>query len=228
MAVRSRLHKLPIAALLVLAGCAQQIGARAAKGAAQTVATKLSGVEPEAVSEIVRGTMTGMLTELTTPEHLQMVDAIAIKASRAAARGIVGELRATEGAGFEQMANGVAASAIATLGRTLETDTVLRGHLTQMSRELSASAVAGVRDELASVFPGCGGATGEQCMERRISELSRAAARGMTAGIVEAAKLPLMALSFLAGVLLALVLVRVRRSRAGGRGGTPPALATPP
>jgi hypothetical protein len=58
-------------ALLVITGCAHQLGARAA----QTVATRLPRIEPETVSEIARGTMTGMLTDLTMP-------------SRAAARGL--------------------------------------------------------------------------------------------------------------------------------------------
>jgi len=226
MTVRSHLDKMWIMALLAIAGCAHQIGSRATQGAAQTVATKLQQIEPEAVSGIVRGTMTGMLTELTAPEHLQVFETIALNASRAATRGIATELRTTEGAGLEQVANRVAGSAVATLGHTLTGDPGLRSNLTQMSREISASAVAGVRDELASVFPECSDANRKQCVERRISELSRVAARGLTAGVVGAAKLPLMGLSFLIGMLLALLVVRARRARTADRAARPP-LATP-
>lgn len=211
-------------ASLATAGCAhhaQQIGARATQGAAQTIGTKLSRFEPEAISEVVRGTVTGVVADLTTPERAQRIEALAANASRAAAGAIAEAVRATEGAGLQQMANRAAESAVAALGHTLETDTALRGSLTRMSREISASAVAGAREQLASMLPGCDDATGSQCAERRLSELSHAAARGLTAGVVEAARLPLMALSFVAGVLLTLLVVRWRRSR----GGTPP-LAT--
>lgn len=226
MTVRSYLDTLLIIALLAIAGCAHSIGSRATQGAAETVATKLSRIEPEAVSGIVRGTMTGMLTELTAPEHLEVFETIATKASRAATRGIADELRTTEGAGLEQVANRVAGSAVATLGHTLTGDPGLRSNLTQMSREMSASAVAGVRDELASVFPDCSDASRKQCVERRISELSLVAARGLTAGVVGAARLPLMGLSFLAGTLLAFLVLRVLRARTADRATRPP-LAPP-
>ena len=50
-----------------------------------------------------------------------------------------------------------------------------------------------------------------RCLERRAVVLARSVAQGMTAEIASAIRLPVLALTFLAGVALALLIVRARR-----------------
>lgn len=208
--------------LIVAAGCAHRVAARTTAGVASTLETKLSEIDKEEIADrVARSTTAGTVSQLASPEQLAMLQTIASTTSAAVARGLVDEVRRSEGAGLDLVADRAALGAIAGLGRGLEQDAALRDQLTRMSRELSASAMAGARDELARMFPDCPDGDRRTCIERQISDVSRAAARGVTAGIVDAAKLPLMALAFLAGVAVALLFARSGRARERARSRAP-------
>jgi hypothetical protein len=213
----SFLRRIPIVALVALIACAhhaERIGQRATRA----VKAELAQIDPAVARDLgdqaARGAVNGVLTELGSEQHRALLDALAATTSGAAARGVMRAL-IPERAGMQQLVDRTMASAVAGLGKSLADDTALRGELAGISRQLSAAAVAGARDALSDVFPDCARAPDRRrCVEDRVSAVSRAAARGMLLGFVDAAEVPLLVCVFLAGVLVTLLVVRVRRPRA--------------
>jgi hypothetical protein len=179
----------------------------AAKEEAHELGERLSKVDTRATAEQTsRAAIRGLTDELAKPEHQRVIDETIAGVSRAAMRGLTEGVRKADIAG---MVDRAVTAATASLERRLA-DGKLQGEV----HELGASAVAGVRDELGSVFPDCQGAERSGCVERHIAELSRAAAQSVTDGILGAARLPLLAISFVTGaafaMLLALLIARTR------------------
>lgn len=172
-------------AVLLSAGCAATMGQRAATGAARGLQDAAGRVDPEATGPVFerasRGVVTGALSELSKPAQQEALQEAVAAASTSALEALAGSLRA----------NGV-----------------LRDDLEGVTRALSASAAAGVRDELANVFPQCTGPERADCVIEQIAVVSQAASRGMARGFLDELQLLLVGLAFALGALLALVLAR--------------------
>ncbi len=203
--------------LAVLGGCVHHAARQTTAGAMTSVERRLQELSPTVPGPLAersaRGAVTGVLSELSSPEQQARFDSVVTAASTAVIRGIGVGLRGTDGVALRQVADRAAAGAVDRLAYVVEYDPALRGSLATITRELSASAVIGAREELESWFPTCAEAGHAACIERHVTSLARAAARGAVAGMVEAARLPLVGLAFLAGILVAFLWSRVRGHR---------------
>jgi hypothetical protein len=200
------------ACALACAGCAHSIGQSATRGAAETIQTKISKVDTEAALAVARRTAAaaaeGALSELSA--HTHVFDAVATTAATAAARGFLDGMRAAD-AEVLALVDRASAHMVAGVGRALANDEAFRASVVSLAGDMSASATVRARDEIATVFPACAGADRQRCIEDYIANLSRAAARGLTSGLAAPVKLAVLALAFLSGVLLTLLVVRGRR-----------------
>ena len=202
---------MPILALVAVAcaGHAKQLAKSATKG----VKAQIAQIDPAFArtlgDQAARGAVTGALSELASDEHRELINEIVDTTSAAAARGVVIALR-PDAEQLQRLVDRTVVRAVSGFGQRLATDSTLREQLASMSHQLSASAVFGARDALADIFPECSGAADRRrCVVDAVADVSRAAARGMTVGFI-AAGWPLLALVFVAGVLIALLLVRAR------------------
>lgn len=216
----------PIVALVAVVACAshaQMIGYRATKGVKGQVAQINPVVARTLGDEAARGAVTGALSELASEQQRELIGAIVETTSEAAARGVAVALSPASQQ-IQELVDHAMASALSgvdrsvamavsgverRLAQTLAEDSTLRQQLAATAHQMSASAVFGVRDAMADIFPQCTGADRRRCVEREVGELSRAAARGMLVGFVGAGW-PILAVAFLAGVLVTLLLARVR------------------
>jgi hypothetical protein len=199
--------------VVALVGCAhhaQRVGAHAAKG----VKSQIAAVDPEVTQAIAenaaRGVVTGTLLELE--DKNQMLEVVMREASNAVARGIA-NAAPTYADAIQTVVDRASTGAVAALGRSLETDAAFRRNLAETSRQMSESAVYGARDAL-DLFSECRGAADrKRCIAQYVDDVSRAAARGITGGIVDALKAPMIAIAFVTGVLATLLVARIRRPR---------------
>jgi hypothetical protein len=216
-----------ILGLVAAIACASH-AQRAAKAATKGVKAQVAELDPAIARTLgdqhARGAVNGALAELANEQHRELLGAIAAETSEAAARGMMAAL--PDSARLQQLIDRIVAGAVGDLGRHLAADTALQGQLAAITHQLSASAVYGARDALGDIFPECTGALDRRrCVEDKVGELSRAAARGMMSGFLSAGKWPLLAFAFLAGALVTLLLVRAR-STIGHRGAAAPKQAT--
>jgi hypothetical protein len=187
---------------------------RMAKEATLGVKAQLAQVNPAFAASLgdhfARGLVGGAIAELGSDENVELVRAVVDATSSEAAREMLIALTSDSGR-FQMLVEGTVDGAVTSFGRHLAEDTVLRTQLSSLTHELSASAVQGARDALGDVFPQCAGvADRRRCIEDQVSGVSRAAARGMMAEFVGAARWPMLGLAFLAGVLIALLVVNTR------------------
>jgi hypothetical protein len=197
-----------ILALVAVIACehhAQMI----ARGATKGVKAQVAQIDPAAWRAVgdqaARGAVTGALAELASEQHRELVSEIVDTTSQAAARGVAMSLDSEK---LQQLVDRTVASAVGGVGRHLAADTMLQEQLGAMTHQMSASAVYGARDAL---FPECSSAADRRgCIEDEVGEMARAAARGMMGGLVSAARWPILALAFLAGVLVTLLIVGAR------------------
>ena len=213
----------PILVFVAVVACAQH-AKQLAKSATMGVKTQISQFDPVVARTIgdqsARGAVTGALEELTTQPNRELIAAAVEATSAAAAHGIARGL-APDSGDVQQLVDRTVAAAAGSLSRRLASDGELRYELVTIARQMSASAVYGARDAVPDIFPECSRVSQRRrCIEDHIADVSRAAARGLALGVLDAARLPILVLVFLAGVVLALLLVRARpaRSRAGPSG----------
>lgn len=218
--MRSTLSSPRIAvAVLVLAACnglIEQKSGQATTGALQAVREEAADIDATVAGPLAersaRGVVSGALSQLGSDEQQAQLHQLIASSAAAAVGGIAAQDRDALG----QLANVAATNAIAAFARELESGS-LRGSILSTARELSASSIAGARDELRGMFPAC--PTGEpSCVENRIVELSRSVSRGVAKGVFDAFQLGALGLAFLGGVLitlLAIVVVRVVRPAHG-------------
>jgi hypothetical protein len=204
-------RRLLVLALLVVAGC-ESHAQSLARGATVGVKSQVAQIDPAVVRSLGeqagRGAVTGAMAELVSPEQRAMFEALVDSSSDAAARAVMKVLGPEETKLTAIFAAG-GATAVGGIGRALENDPTVRDAVAAIAHQTSVSAVYGVRDSLADLFPECkGGADWRRCVETAVSDISNRAARGMVAGFVSAAKMPIIAFVFLAGVLVTLLLQR--------------------
>jgi hypothetical protein len=200
-------------ALALVAGACASHAQSVAKGATRGVKAQVSQIDPGVARTVgdqaARGAVMGALSELASAEQRELIGELVDTTSAAAARGIMTALGSEEGR-LQQLADRTAANMVGNFGRGLESDATLHEWLVATTHELAASAVYGARDALADVFPECTGASDRRrCIQREVGEVSREAAHGMMVGFLSALRWPLIALVFLAGVLVTLLFTRV-------------------
>lgn len=199
-------------ALMSCAGCAHTISSgseQATKGALRAASAKVQRIEPGALDPLAdasaRAVVTGVLSTLDDPaQQRQLAEVVSVSAA-AALRGLAG---ADVDAAFGAMADLVASRTLAALARELAFDTPLRLGMNDATHALAGSAVAGARDELTTWW-GCAGRDDQGCMERRLSALTRELTRGATQGVFDTLAIGLLVSSFIAGVLLTMIVVAV-------------------
>jgi hypothetical protein len=215
-------HRLVLICLLAiggLAGCAAKIqrgGEAATTGALRAAGAKVSRIDPQQLTTAAeagaRAAVQGALSQLDDAETRRRLEEIVMAAAAATLRGIAEQERAA----LVRISDDAATGVIRALAAGLEGP--LQQGVADTTRTMSASAIAGARDELATVFPECTGHERRACIERRIGELSHAASLGVARGILEGLAPGLVAIAFLAGAgltLLAVLVVRGSRSRRG-------------
>jgi hypothetical protein len=210
-------------ALVAVVACASH-AQRVAKSATQSLKAEISQIDPAIARTLgdhaARGAVTGALAELSSEQQRALLDAMVHASSEAAAQGILTAL-SPDSPRWQQLVDRTMASAIGGLGSGLAADTALRDQLAAITHQASASAVYGARDALADIFPECTGALSRRrCIDEQVSELSRAAARGVMAGFVGGAG-PLLALVFLAGAMVTLLFVRARSGAGSANAAAP-------
>ncbi len=209
-----------LAAASLAAGCAS----RGAGQATEAALEKLREPPPpgsERVGVRIGGDMSeGILGELASPEGLAsvtaIVDAAVVRSLTAAlerpavagrrgsggepARSLVGRVGLESGAGF---ADALARQLEAALGP--DGQGPLARSLGATAAQISSSVARGVRDELGdSLLPGC--ALGDRaCVEAEVRSLGRAASEGFMEGLLATAALPALALAFVLGAVMALL-----------------------
>jgi len=185
--------KLALVTVVACAAHAQQLAQRATEGVKAQVAQIDPTIARTIGDQAGRGAVAGSLDELTDTAHREALGSLVGATTQAVVHG-----------------------AMAAFSR----DDV-RDQLAATARQAGTAAVLGARDALPDVFPECSGAVDRRrCVEDQVVAMSRAAARGMVAGAFASAHWPILALVFLAGVLVTLLFVRVRPafpSRAAAR-----------
>lgn len=166
-----------------LAGCSvRQIGAEATRGALQAAReeaepeTSPEEIAEDAAREVVRTGLEELAAPAQREQLLGLVDAASARAARAAVAGVLGQ-------------DGPAPPA---------------ADITRLVEDASAAAARGMRSELA-LFPDCAGPDREACVDRRVHELARAASAGAVDAVRDALALPVLILTFAAGVITALL-----------------------
>ncbi len=195
-------------------GALESKSGQATTGALQALQEQSANLDPNFVSPVAerttRGVIVGALSQLDNEEQQALLREL-IASSAAAA---VGGIAAQDQAALGRLADLAAANAIAALSRELEADGPLRANLNSATRQLSASAIAGARDQLRDLVPSCA-QNDPNCIERRIVELSRSVSRGVAKGVFDELELGALGLAFLGGVILTLVVMAfVRIARA--------------
>jgi hypothetical protein len=213
-------RRLPLLVFLTVAACASH-AERLARRATTGVKAEITAMDPSVAKDFGvyagRGAVSGALGELTSAQNQAMVRAILAATSQAAARGVSAAMSADTGK-LQQLFDLAGTSALNGFSRSLETNAALRDQISQMSHQVAASAVYGARDALADAFPECSGTKDwRRCLDQTVADMSRTAARGMMAGFISAAKMPILAFTFLAGVLATLLVGGVMRAVARTR-----------
>jgi hypothetical protein len=211
---------MPMFALVAAVACVSH-AKQVAKAATKGVKAQLAQIDPTVArtlgDQAARGVVTGALAALESEQHRELLGSFVETTSRAAARGFTYAL-STESVRVQQLVDRTVANAVSGFGRRLAEDPTLRGQLAAITHQLSSSAVHGARDALADIFPECSGVSDRRrCIEDVVGEVSRVAARGMMTGFIGAAKWPILALAFLAGVLVTLLFVRARFAVTNGK-----------
>lgn len=179
-------------------------------GAIRAAKQEVGQVDPTVVGPIAernaRGVVVGTLSQLGGDTESQSFRDLVASSAAAAVGGIAFQDRAAVG----QIANLAAANAIDAFARELGADGALRGNMSLATRELSASAIAGARDELRGLVPSCPGDE-PNCVERRLVELSRQVSRGIARGVADELRLGVLVLAFLGGVTITLIVLAFMR-----------------
>jgi hypothetical protein len=220
----SLVRAIPIVALLAMTACASHVQ-RIARSAAQGVKAQVAEIDPAHLralgDQAARGAVSGALAELESERYRERLDELVHSASEAAARGFMTAL-GPDSAQWREVVDRTVASAVDAVGRRLAADATLHEQLAALGQQLSASVVHGAKDAIGDVFPQCAEASDRRrCVENEVRELSRAATRGMMGGVLGSLRWPLLALVFLAGALVALLLVRVRSVASSGHAPVP-------
>jgi hypothetical protein len=219
----SRIPHRGVAFALALALCActyklERGGAAVATGALRASEARLAQIDPEIVAPLAeagaRATVDGALRALEEDDTQRRLEQAVRVAAAAVVRGIVEGEREM----LVAFSDDIAARVIRTIATGFEGP--LRTSIADTTRVVSASAVKGARDELTLMFPECVDGDRQRCVERRITELSRAASFGAARGVTAGLRPLLLALSFVAGVgltLLAVLVMQRRRPRSVAR-----------
>lgn len=177
---------------------------------------QLSAAVRTSAEAAVRGGMDGALAEMTRKEVLAEIRVVAQEAAASALRGLAQPGGPQSGHMVSLVADHAAQGVVDALSRELgpSGDGPLARSLYATTERLSASALRGVQD-VGGVFPDCQGPERELCIERRVTDLSRAASVGVGEGLRGFLAVPSLVAAFLLGLIAALVFCRIR-ARAGG------------
>jgi hypothetical protein len=201
---------------LLSSACAQHMSQRATSSALDTFGEKVRQDSPEEqrIAEIVAGRVVdGAMAKLSSPAQLAAIRSITRAASTEA-------VEAAFDAGFAALRTGNVAQIAGGTAMALEaalTDGMVRdlgpdGHgplARSLSGAVNAAAVSATEGALGRLMVQCG--DDEQCLDKRIAELSRGAAAGFVQGIRDAlpAPGPMVALGLGAAFLVAFVVAFV-------------------
>lgn len=178
--------------LVCVAACeppAQVVGRRAARGALQHVQDATAG------EQMAREVVSGALDEATKPENLERVQSLVNEAAAQATDQIV-----------DSMVQGLSRS----LGD--RGDGELARSLSATAEQLGASTMRGMRSEV-GLFEDCSGPTREECIDRRLTSVSKAMTMGVREGLRGALSIPLFVLAFLLGIGVAMLITAGRGDR---------------
>lgn len=203
----------------VAGGCAHRAGTRAASGAVESLQEQSREVKErtgEYPAERLGSRVTqGALGALSDPQATEQLQELAARIAEAAAQRAVtavltpGEGGVGAGSPLEVASTQIARAVQRELTRALAADLGPNGEgplgraLAGTSAEVSLAAT---RALLLAAFPECG--PGEpRCLDRRVGEMAQEAAAGAVRGFSRAVAWMLIAGSFLAGVIAALLLI---------------------
>jgi hypothetical protein len=184
-------------------GCpyAECLSRSAVKGAV----TQLDTPEQRAqIQAIIQGAVQDVLTEMSSPEQLAQVRMIAENAARSAMAGFLG------GNGGMPSVDSITNQTVSAVRRSLGADGngPLSDTLAATAERVSASTVRGIRGEM-DLFPECTGPNRHRCVDERLTALSRAASIGVREGLRGLIAIPVVAFSFLLGLVVALLVSRL-------------------
>ena len=153
------------------------------------------------LSAMIRSVVEDVIAEASSPEQLAQIRLITETAARSAVQGFLGTngQMPTVGSLTDQTLGAVRNS----LGATGEGP--LATSLAATAERVSASTVRGIRGE-AGLFPECTGPDRARCVDERLTALSRAASIGVRDGLRGLVALPLLALSFVLGLIVAVLM----------------------
>jgi hypothetical protein len=164
-------------------GCARHAASQATEGAINTLREQsaVNARPGELPAAALAGqAVDGAISHLQDPAHLAALEAVAgSTASRAMQR----------------------AMTVAT--ERLQGD--LGAGMVETARKAALSATDGA---LHQIFPGCPD-DDRRCLDRRITDLSRAAAAGFTRGIRDSLAIPALVLAFLAGAIVTMMVMMI-------------------
>ncbi len=226
-------------ASLGLSGCAalaREVGKGTAEGALQGAKSsgKEEGKEPPAAPDFAamgekasQGLVRGGLEALSAPEQQAQIRAlmgmvVGQAIGSALGSGAAPELRKNRSEApsqaegpAAQLARQAARAFAEELGRELSRqlgpgpEGTLASSLAQVAERVSASTVRGAREQLPDLAPECTGPDRARCLQGRLQELGRATSAGMTQGVRANLGLWPIALAFLFGVLLTVLLASI-------------------
>lgn len=197
------------------ASCAERLANRAAVGAASGFQQQLreADTDPKKQAARVAGqrAVAGALEEVDDPKQRERIRRVVDEAvSQAVASALATATgRHPTAAAFGappsaaggrtpaellagQLARAAADDALRKVAVELGENGRLSTTLAGAGQRLSASVVEGASTKLADLVPGCSGADGPACRQRRLRELTRAAGAGFSAGIRDAIGWPLL------------------------------------
>jgi hypothetical protein len=209
------------AAALFLGNCAHRAGGRATEGALAAARAPPPEGTQSIAERVGRDTTSAALATLSSPEGISsvatIVDATVTHSLEAALRAPAGAPGAQGRRGLapgrslvDRLAHDSATAFVAAFSTELESalgpdgQGPLAASVDAAVARASGSAVQGIRDQLADLFPGCTGEDRGKCVEAGVRSLGRAAAAGFVEGVIERLAWPLAILFVLLGVVLAL------------------------
>jgi hypothetical protein len=207
-----------LAALLtgVGASCAGLAGQGASQGAVQGLRGQASNDPSQQVSRVLTGrAVVGALETLNEPQQQERLRAIV---ADSAEQTVAGALAALDEPAQRQRLRALTASVVeevmtSALAGATAAGRGERGPAVSLAGEMARAAAgdamhevrAGLGASIDEVFPGCAGPDAEACRRRQLRGLTRDMGAGLSAGLVESLKWPLLIVAGGLGVLVGLL-----------------------
>jgi hypothetical protein len=209
------------AALALLVGglacgtSAQRLGKKTTRGIVDEIELRKlqdPSVPGPGAERVGRGVVKGVIEQLDTPELREQLASILQDGSVSIVEGLLVEAARRERVGAialisDQVGYGMASAFTRAL--TPSGNGSLARNLSTIAEQVSASTVRGFRAEV-GMFEDCRGPNRDECIDQRLTKLSKALTLGMRDGMRGMVELPLLALTFVLGVVVAMAFAWAR------------------